>query len=389
MPPEEFDSAVLVVGGGAAGLSTAGALAKRGIASTVLERDERIGSSWTRRYRSLHLHTTRRYSGLAHFPISRDRPRYLSKNDYAAYLREYAAALALDVSLGEEVRSVRFIDDQRGERRWRVQTSRATRHANSVVLATGLYSEPVMPRWSGIEAFSGCLLHSSEYSDAAAYSGQKALIIGLGNSGAEIAADLAANGAASVAVSVRTIPPIVTREMLGCVPVQLLGIALTPLPVPRLIDRCSDWLRRFSIGDLTSFGLGRAEWGAFTSQRPAVIDTGFLDQLKQRRIVIRADLAHFDASGVVYRDGSRDAIDLVVAATGFRTGLEKIMRIPGRTDETGGPGSSSGMPTAQPGLYFVGFDETVRGQLFEINRQSRRVALDIERLLNGRAGAST
>ena len=109
MSPRDVDSPALIIGGGAAGLSTAAALAKHGIRATVLERDDCIGGSWSRRYQCLKLHTIRRYSGLAHYPIPEDRPRYLSKDEYATYLREYAEVLGLDVSLGEHVDVVQKI----------------------------------------------------------------------------------------------------------------------------------------------------------------------------------------------------------------------------------------------------------------------------------------
>jgi cation diffusion facilitator CzcD-associated flavoprotein CzcO len=381
MSPRDTASPVLIIGGGAAGLSTAAAIARRGIRSTVLDRDDCTGGSWARRYECLKLHTTRRYSGLAHYPIPKDRPRYLSKDAYAAYLREYAEVLGLDVSLGERVDVVQEIPGSPGGMDWEVVTSRGTRRARIIVVATGHYAEPSLPSWEGIEGFSGVVIHSSRYTSGAAYAGKNALVIGLGNSGAEIAADLAAHGAGSVSVSVRTTPPIVTREMFKLVPVQLLGIALTPLGMPQVIDRIGAVLRRISIGDLTAYGLGQAAWGPFTARKPAVIDAGFVEQLKLGRVVVRPNIAHFDSTDVVYADGTREAVDVVVAATGFRTGLEKILKVPGLIDGTGQPRFRSGGATPASGLYFVGFDETVRGQLFEINRESKRLAIEVDRYL--------
>jgi cation diffusion facilitator CzcD-associated flavoprotein CzcO len=381
MAPPDTGKPVLVIGAGAAGLSTAGALARCGIHSTVLDRDDRIGGSWARRYQCLKLHTIRRYSGLAHYPIPRDRPQYLSKDEYAAYLMEYAKAFGLDVSLGECVDAVQEIPGSTERTNWEVVTNRGTRKARVVVIATGHYAEARLPAWEGLGEFKGDVIHSSEYTTGAAYKGQNALVIGLGNSGAEIAADLSLHGANSVSVSVRTTPPIVTREMFGIVPVQLLGIALTPLGIPRVIDHIGAALRRLSIGDLTAYGLGKAAWGPFAARKPAVIDTGFVKQLKQGRIVVRPGISRFDRTDVVYADGSRETVDVVIAATGFRTGLEKILKVPGIIDSSGQPRFRSGRPTSAPGLYFVGFDETVRGHLFEIGRESRRLAVEIERYL--------
>lgn len=379
---EAVDS-VVIIGGGAAGLSAAGALAKRGIQATVVDRNEYIGASWSGRYQSLKLHTVRRYSGLAHYPIPTDRPRYLSKDEYAAYLREYAQVLRLKVSLGERVRAVRRSPADSEGMPWQVETDRGLRRAKVVIVATGHYAEPHVPVWPGSEAFCGVLLHSSSYKTGADYRGCRVLVVGLGNSGAEIAADLCAQGATSVAVSVRTPPPIVTRELFGIVPVQLLGIALTPLGMPRLIDRIGAALRRRSVGDLTPYGLSPAAWGPFTAHRPAVIDAGFLKYLKQGQIAVRPEIARFEPTGVVYKDGSRESVEAVIAATGFRTGLEKILDMGDAIDESGQPSFHSGQETSAPGLYFIGFDETIRGQLFEIARDSKRLAIEVARYLTG------
>lgn len=383
MSPRDAENPVLIIGAGAAGLSTAAALVRRGIHARVLEQDDSIGGSWARRYQCLKLHTIRRFSGLAYYPIPRDRPRYLSKDEYAAYLREYTEVLGLDVSFGEHVDSVQKISGSLGGMDWEVVTNRGTRRARSVVIATGMNAEGILPTWGGIDGFTGAVLHSSQYTSGAAYRGQNVLVVGLGNSGAEIAADLATHGATSISVSVRTIPPIVTREMFKILPVQLFGIALTKVGMPRVIDRIGVALRRVSIGDLTAYGLGQAAWGPFTAQRPAVIDTGFVEQLKQGRIVVRPEIEHFDSTDVIYADGSREAIDVVIAATGFRTGLEKILKVPEALDDIGQPRFRSGGPALMQGLYFIGFDETVRGQLFEINRESKQLAIEVDSYLTG------
>jgi hypothetical protein len=169
--------------------------------------------------------------------------------------------------------------------------------------------------------------------------------------------------------------------MFKILPVQVFGIVLMHAGIPRVIDRIGTILRRFSIGDLTPYGLGEAEWGPFSARKPAVIDVGFVKQLKQRRIKIHTEIARFNSTDVIYKDGSRESVDVVIFATGYRTGLEKILKVPGVIDDMGYPKFQSGGPTSTPGLYFIGFDDTVRGQLFEINRDSKKLAIEIERYL--------
>jgi cation diffusion facilitator CzcD-associated flavoprotein CzcO len=370
---------VVVVGAGAAGLSTAAALSRRGIDALVVDRNEHIGESWARRYERLHLHTIRRFSGLAHGPIPRSYPRYLSKDEYAEYLANYAERLQLRVALGEPVTAV--LPAERPA--WEVVTPRRTIGADVVVVATGHYAAPTTPDWEGRDEFPGRLLHSAEYRTGSEFAGLRALVVGLGNSGAEIATDLVEQGAASVSVAIRTTPPIVTREMFGVVPVQLFGITLMPLGMPRFVDRIGAKLRRRAVGDLTEYGLGEAAWGPFTARRPAVIDVGFLGVLKAGLVTVRPALERLSRDGAVYADGSSEEVDVVVAATGYGTGLESVLReVTGLLDDAGQPLARSGAPTAAPGLYFIGFDETIRGHLFEARRESKRLARHIARSLS-------
>jgi putative flavoprotein involved in K+ transport len=370
---------VIVVGGGPAGLSTGAALARRGIAARILDRGAEIGSSWGSRYDALHLHTIRRFSGLAHYPIANDRPRYLSKDEYAAYLEEYARAFDLDVELGAEVRSVSPLDIA-GSSLWQVGSGAGSQQARVVVMATGLYAMPRMPGAVNADSFAGTVLHSSAYRNPAPFAGQRVLVVGLGNSGAEIAADLARSSVPSVCVAMRDSPPIVSREMMGLVPVQLFGLAFANLGLPGVLDRLSARLRRLSLGDLTRYGLRDADWGTFATQRPALIDTGFLHELKRGRVAIRTAVTRLDGNCVFYDDGSEEEVDVVIAATGYGTGLERIFSDAAPIDQDGQPRQLGRTPAA-PGLYFVGFKPTVRGQLFEINCESRQAAAAIERYL--------
>ncbi|HEU5264951.1 MAG TPA: NAD(P)/FAD-dependent oxidoreductase [Gaiellaceae bacterium] len=379
----------MIVGAGAAGLSTAAALTQRGVDALVLDRSDRIGGSWASRYERLHLHTIRRFSGLAHHGIPGGRyPRYLSKDEYAAYLGEYAERFGLRIALGEEVTSIHALAS--GPPLWEVETARRTIAAEIVIVASGHYAEPRIPDWEGIHEFGGRLLHSAAYRTGREFVGMRALVVGLGNSGAEIATDLVEQGAGSVAVAVRTPPPIVTREMFGVVPVQLFGIALMPLGFPRTVDRIAAVLRRRTVGDLRPYGIDDAAWGPFTARRPAVIDVGFLDVLKAGRVTVRPALTRLTREGGEFADGSSGDFDVVVAATGFGTGLERTLRgVAGVVSEDGQPLSRSGQPTAADGLYFIGFDETIRGHLFEARRESTRHARRVAGSLTKPAGTSS
>src|ERR1700730_2254223 len=101
-------STVVIVGAGASGLSAAGALQWRGIKAVILEEDQELGGTWARRYDPLHLHTVRGFSGLAHYPIPRRYPKYLSREEFIAYLGEYANHFNLEVMTGCPVDKIRM-----------------------------------------------------------------------------------------------------------------------------------------------------------------------------------------------------------------------------------------------------------------------------------------
>lgn len=371
--PTGTDTEIVVVGAGASGLSVAAALRRRGRSPVVLERDDQIGQIWARRYERLCLHTIRRFSGLPFYPIPRSFPKYVPKDLYARYLGEYANRLELDVRLGQTVARL-----EREGPRWVVATPDAVWHADALVIATGKHNQPRPPGLPGTDRFRGRLLHSGDYRTGSDFAGQRALVVGIGNSGAEIAADLVEQDAASVAVAVRTTPPISSREIAG-IPVQLLGIALMPFP-PRLVDRIGAALRRRAHGDLTRYGLGPEAWGPFTARRPAVIDVGFLGQLRAGRIEVLPAVVEFTSDGVEFADGRRRAFDVVIAATGFTTGLERLVGPLDVLDDRGFPCRQGG---SQPGLFFAGFSETPRGLLFESSRAAPRLATAVDRYLEG------
>ena len=369
---------VVIVGAGAAGLSTAAALTQRAVDALVLDRSDRIGGSWASRYERLHLHTIRRFSGLAHHGIPPRYPRYLSKDEYAAYLGEYAQRFGLRIALGEEVSAIRPVPEE--SHPWEIETTERTVATQVVIVATGHYAEPQIPAWEGIHEYEGRLIHSAAYRSGREFAGSRALVVGLGNSGAEIATDLVEQGATSVSVAVRTPPPIVTREMFGVVPVQLFGIALMPLGIPRAVDRIGAALQKRTVGDLRPYGIGDAAWGPFTARRPAVIDVGFLEVLKAGRVTVHPALTRLHERGVEFADGSSGEFDVVVVATGFGSGLRTMLRgVPDVVSEDGQPLARSGQPTAASGLYFIGFDETIRGHLFEARRESKRLARRVAR----------
>ncbi len=371
------ESTVVVVGGGASGLSAAGALERRGIKTVVLEEDERLGGTWSRRYDRLHLHTVRGFSGLAHYSIPRHYPKYLSREEFVAYLGEYATHFNLRVIGSCHVSRVRT--EPATPSTWVAATASGDWRCRVVVIATGQYRIPILPKWDGRATYNGDLVHSSRYTNALPYIGKRVLVVGAGNSGTEIATDLVEHGARFVALSVRTPPPIVPRDPFG-MPVQRTGILLSFLP-PAIADRFARLTSRIVLGDLTRLGLQRPKWMPYSARRVPVIDVGFVSALKRRLVEIRPALARLTATGAVFEDGSAEPFDAIIAATGFSTGLNDLLEAKDLLNESDEPVDLSGEPTSLPGIFFMGYTHSLRGHLFEANLASRRLARNVERYL--------
>ncbi|MEP6939662.1 MAG: NAD(P)/FAD-dependent oxidoreductase [Rudaea sp.] len=372
---------VVIVGAGAAGLAAAGALKQRGIASIVLDQDAQIGGTWARRYDRLRLHTVREFSGLPGLPLPRGSSSYASRDEYVAYLRDYARHFALDVRTGFPIQRIEVRPEGASTRvEWLASGSAGEVSASVVVVAVGQYRLPQIPAWPGRAEFRGTLIHSVDYRNAQPFVGKRVLVVGAGNSGAEIATDLIEQGAAFVAIAVRTPPAIVPRDPFGR-PIQRTGMLMSHLP-PRIADRLARLTARLVLGDLTRHGFPQAEWRPYSTVTVPVIDVGFVDMLKRRRVQVRRELVRLTPSDAIFADGGSEPFDAIVAATGFASGLDALLADRSLLDEASEPRGHSGEPTRQPGLYFIGYTHSLRGHLFEANRDAMKLAENVAHYLS-------
>jgi putative flavoprotein involved in K+ transport len=362
---------VVIVGAGPTGLAAAAVLKERGVEAVLLERSDAIGESWRRRYARLHLHTVRWLSGLPGLAIDRAAGKWVAKDDYADYLVAYARHHGLEPRLDVEVRRI-----DRADGGWRLDTSAGEVNARAVIVASGYSAQPKVPDWPGRETFDGELLHSADYVEPRPFAGRDVLVVGSGNSGAEIATDVAEAGASRVRLSVRTPPIVVRRDTLG-VPSQLLGIAIGKLPV-RVVIPVSKALRKISIPDLEPYGLPAPPDGIAQFARTGtvpILDVGFVRAVRTGAVEIVAAVERFEAGDVVLADGSRVRPDAVISATGFSPGLGPLVGHLGVLDERGIPLVSGGEthPDA-PGLHFAALQPRLSGLLREAARDAARVA---------------
>ena len=361
---------IAIVGGGSAGLATAALLRRRGLDVLVLEAGPEPGAAWRVRYDRLRLHTPRLLSGLPGHRIPRRYGRWVARDDLVEYFREYAERELIEIRTGVRVERVDRFDES-----WRLETSAGPVAAATVIVATGYNGAPYVPDWPGRESFSGELVHSSAYVNAEPYRGRDVLVVGAGNSGAEIATDVADGGASRSRLSVRTPPQIVRRATAG-VPAQLLGMAIRHLP-PDWVDPITKAQRRISIPDLSAQGLPRPAHGVRTAfiatGTTPILDVGIVDAIRRGRVEVVGAVEGFDGVDVLLADGSRVAPDAVIVATGFRAGLETLVGHLGVLGPGGLPAKTDGEPVL-PGLWFVGFVPTLGGQLREGSIAARKVA---------------
>ena len=365
----------IIIGAGPAGLATAAALQARELSATILEKSDAVGAVWRRHYDRLHLHTDRARSGLPGLPIPKGYGRYPSRARVVEYLEAYAAKFDLKPIFNAPVEAVR-----RDGRTWRVQAGKNSQTAPVVVVATGWADYPHSPTWPGMEQFGGPILHSSVYRNPAPFAGKRVLVIGYGNSGAEIALDLAEAGI-DVSLSVRSPVNVVPRELFG-LPILFFPAAQQWLP-PRVADFLNAPAIRLAVGSLATAGLTKADKGPLQTLaedgRPPLIDIGTLDAIRDGRIKMRGDVASFTATGVAFKQSPAEPFDAAILATGFRPDLRALLPdAKGVLTATGAP-LVSGQATAEPGLFFCGAIPSSLGQFRQIGIEAQRIAHAVAR----------
>ncbi|MFD4539953.1 NAD(P)/FAD-dependent oxidoreductase [Streptomyces bauhiniae] len=375
------DRPVYVVGAGPGGLAVAYALRARGVRAVVLEKSDRVGASWRRHYDRLRLHTTRRLSALPGLAIPRRFGRWVARDDVVRYLEKYAEHHELEIVTGVEVFRVEKAADGAG---WLLHASGGRELTGAaVVVATGHNHTPRLPEWPGAEGYEGELLHASSYRNPKPYEGRDVLVVGVGNTGAEIAVDLVAGGASRVRLAVRTAPHIVRRSTAGWA-AQYTGIVVRRLPV-RLVDRLARPLARVSTPDLSAHGLPRPEAGLYSRVRQGAIpvqDVGLIDAVRTGKVEIVAAVEGFEDGKVALADGTRIAPDAVIAATGYRRGLDSLVGHLGVLDERGRPTvHGARTPRDAPGLYFTGFTNPISGMFRELAIDAEKIAKSVARRL--------
>lgn len=301
--------------------------------------------------------------------MPRDYPAYPSRQQVVDYLEAYARKFAIRATLDTRVHEI--VRDAEG---WKVKTSRGDFGSGAVVICSGYNGVPLVPEWPGREAFEGETMHSSEYRSGARFAGRRVLVVGAGNSGAEIALDLLEHGARP-SLCVRGPIHVVGRDV-GPIPSLDVAIAMQPLPVwlRNLVMRSASLAR---YGDLRRFGIRRPNEGMLTQilgGRVPLIDVGTIRAIRRGQIDVVPGIASFGPRSVRFANGEQREMDAVVLATGYRTSLPELLpELRSLLDAKGLPPSVPCIAQA-PGLYFVGFENRETGLLRAIRLRAEQVA---------------
>jgi cation diffusion facilitator CzcD-associated flavoprotein CzcO len=364
------DIDAIIVGAGPAGLACAATMQAVGLKATVLEKADGVGAVWRRHYDRLHLHTDRNHSGLPGMPMPNAFPTYPSREHLVQYLETYAARFDIRPVFNTTVSRIR-----RDGAQWCLDADRGTTSASVVVVATGIADAPYRPSWPGSELYRGAVVHSSDYRNPAPYAGKRVLVVGFGNSGGEIALDLA-EAQVDVTLSVRGPVCILPRELLG-LPILTWAIAQQRLPA-RVADALNAPAIRLAVGSIERLGMTRAAKGPRRlieeDDRVPLLDIGTVAAIRAGRIKVRGDIASFQPKMVVFARSSPESFDAIILATGFRPDLRALLPDVRRVlSDTGRPLVSGG-PTAEPGLFFCGAITSPTGQLRQIGIEAERIA---------------
>lgn len=405
---DDRDPDVLVVGGGQAGLAIAARLTHLQIDTLIVDREARVGDNWRNRYHALTLHNQVHVNHLPYMPFPRSWPTYIPKDKLANWFEAYVESLELNYWTGTEFEGGSY-DDATG--RWTVTLRRGdgtTRemHPRHVVMATGVSGIPNRPDIPTLANFVGTVLHSSQYTDGEAWSGRRALVIGTGNSGHDIAQDLHASGV-NVTLVQRSSTLVTNVE-----PSAQLAYALydegpslqdcdliatsMPLALSRrshqlITDKSKeldhDLLAGLSrVGFKYDFGHDGTGWQFkyLTRGGGYYFNVGCSDLVASGAVglVQYADIESFIPEGARLRDGTTLAADLIVLATGYK-GQEHLVRklfgeaVAARVGPIWGFGDGQELRnmytrTAQPGLWFIA------GSLAQCRINSKYLALQIK-----------
>jgi putative flavoprotein involved in K+ transport len=344
---------VIVIGGGQSGLATGYYLRRTGLTFVILDEQDRPGGAWNQTWHSLKLFSPAEHSSLPGWLMPKGKEEYPSRDEVIDYLSKYEARYNLPVERPVKVLSVLKEGDG-----FIVKTSNGVWQAKAVISATGSWSKPFIPDYEGREVFQGVQLHSAYYRSPELFRGKKVLIIGGGNSGAQILAEVS-EVAATTWVTLKE-PKLLPDDIDG----RYLFEFATRQYKAKLEGQTIEPVG--SLGDVVAVATVKAarDRGVLQSRRP---------------------FKHFTAEGVEWPDGTVENFDVVIWCTGFRPSLDFLKELH-VLEEDGRILTRGTRAEKLPGLWLVGYGSWTgyaSATLIGVGRTARSTAEEVKGYLGG------
>jgi putative flavoprotein involved in K+ transport len=318
------DPSVIVVGGGQSGLAAARVLSELGVPALVLEASDRPVGSWPRYYDSLRLFSPAEYSSMPGMPFPGVPDRYPGRDEVATYLEQYAAGLPIEIRTSTRVETI-----HREGREFIVVTAEGqSLRTSGIVAASGSFSNPYRPTLTGEDGFTGELLHVADYRSPAPYIGRRVIVVGAGDSAAQVAVELSSVACVTLAA----------RHPVRFMPQRVGG------------KDVHYWLRETGFDGLPAAWLSTIVHGSVVTD-----SVGLERALAEGRLDQRPMFVALDGNRVVWSDGQCEPVDAIILATGYRPSLGYLREL-GALDGDGAPLQVGGISTTHPGLVYVGLE---------------------------------
>ncbi|KAG0581308.1 hypothetical protein KC19_4G241700 [Ceratodon purpureus] len=385
--PSTFVEGAIIVGGGPSGLAAAACLKSKGVPSLIIEKSDGIGSLWKyKAYDRLHLHIPKQFCELPLYPFPEDYPLYPNRQQFVTYLENYFHHFEMKALFNTKVNTAEY--DAEFEC-WKVNVESSGKVgkdagmqlcARWLVVASGENAEAVSPAMAGLKDFHGPVVHSSNYKTGADYTGQRVLVVGCGNSGMEIALDLA-NFNANPSLVVRSPVHILPREIFGTSTFAVAMRMMKSFPL-WFTDMLLVWYTWAMLGDTTVYGFQRPKDGPMTIKckqgKTPILDVGTFAKIKSGDIKVFPGVDHLTPHGACFENGESRDFDAIVLATGYRSNVPQWLK------DDGGFFSEEGLPKnpsqgtwkGERGLYVAGLGRKgILGATFD----AKNIAEDISR----------